>query len=88
MEEFLKSLGINEEGITEEDGCYVIDFMSDDEWSKAYSRLDNSDEIFEDEDSSNVSMDASTIQFVNDDYTVTLLADFNEDTYRLSCREN
>lgn len=88
MKEFLKNIGILESGNISDDGCYVIDFKNDIEWSKAYSRLDKSSEVEEDEDSTNVTMESSTVQFINDTYTITMKADFESDTYQLICREN
>ena len=88
MKEFLDSLGISDLGNMSDDGCYIIDFKSDLEWSKAYSKLDKSDMVEEEEDSSNITMESSTVQFVNDEYTVTMIADFDSDIYKLVCREN
>ena len=88
MKDFLKDLGIANSGNMSDDGCYVIDFKNDLEWSKAYSKLDKSNEVDEDEESTNVTMESSTIQFINETYTITLVADFESDTYRLVCREN
>ena len=88
MDEFLKSLGITDKGNISDDSCYVIDFEDDVAWSKAYSKLDKSNEVEEEEDSTNVTMESSTVQFVNDEYTITMKADFESDTYQLICREN
>lgn len=88
MKDFLESLGITNSGTISDDGCYIIDFKNDTEWSKAYSKLDKSDKIDEDEDSTNVTFESSTVQFINEEYTITMLADFDADTYKLVCREN
>lgn len=87
MEEFLNEIGIVQKGNISDDGCYVIDFASDREWSQAQSKLDRSDLVAEEEDSTVVSMETVVLQYVNDEYNITLSADFNADQYRLVMRE-
>ena len=88
MKDFLREIGITKNGNMSDDGCYIIDFDNDTEWSKANSILDKSNLVDEEEDSSNVAIEAVTIQYVGDDYTITMMADFDSDNYRLICREN
>lgn len=88
MEEFLNELGIDKEPILSTNGDYVIDISDSTEFGKYYSKLDNSDLVEENEESSTVTMDNVNSQFINDDYTITLIADFNEDTYKMVIREN
>ena len=88
MEEFLNKLNITKKGTLADDGCYVIDLDNSNEYGRAYSRLDKSDLVYEDEDSSIVTYENSSIQYINDDYTITLLADFDADKYTLTCKEN
>lgn len=88
MKDFLEEIGITNSGNISDDGCYVIDFKNDIEWSKAYSKLDKSDLVDEEDDSTNITMESSTVQFVGDEFTITMTADFESDIYKLVCREN
>lgn len=88
MKDFLEEIGITNSGNISDDGCYVIDFKNDIEWSKAYSKLDKSDLVDEEDDSTNITMESSTVQFVGDEFTITMTADFESDIYKLICREN
>ena len=88
MEEFLKSIGINEKGVTAKDGSYVIDIPDSNTYGKYLSKLDRSTEVEEDTESSQVTEDVGSIQYVNDNFTITLLSDFDQDTYKLTIREN
>lgn len=88
MEELLKQIGITQEGEYTDDGCYVVDIADDTEYGKIYSKLDKSDLVDEDEDSSQITMDTSSIQYIGDDYSLTLLGDFEGEVYKLTIREN
>lgn len=88
MDLFLRKLGIHQEGEFTDDGNYVIELEDDDEYAKVYSLLDKSNELEEDEDASQLTNDNSSVQYVNDKYTITLLADYDSDQYALICREN
>lgn len=87
MEEFLKSLGITGQ-LQKSKSSYVLDIVDSDEYGKIYSLLDKSDELEEDSESSQVTLDYSSIQFFNDDYMIQLIADFDADEYRLTIKEN
>ena len=88
MDEFLKNLGITQEGEFTDDGNYIIDTENDDEYAKIYSILDKSKDLEEDEDASQLTNENSSIQYINDDFTITLLIDYESDQYVLVCREN
>lgn len=88
MEEFLKELGIDRKYEQSDSGSYVIDLKDSIDYGRIYSILDRSDLIDEDSESSQVTEDTSSVQYSNDEYTLTLLADFNEDQYKLTIREN
>ena len=83
MEEFLKELGIQGTPQRTDDGTYVLDIEGPDNYGRIYSRLDRSALLEEDEDASQLTFDTSSIRYQNDEYMLTLLADFNEDTYQL-----
>lgn len=88
MENFLRKLGIEYEGEYTDDNNYFIELENDDEFAKVYSILDKTTELEEDEDASQLTTDTASIQYVNDDYTITLLSDYESDQYALICREN
>lgn len=88
MEDFLKQIGIVPTGTMSDDGCYVMDIEDSNEYGKIYSVLDQCDEVYEDEDSSFVTSEQGSIQYINDKYTLTLISQFDTDIYRLTVREN
>ena len=88
MNELLKQIGIDAEPVKGENGSYNIDIEDPNEYGRYFSKLDKSDIVEEEQDASSVNFENSSIQFTNDKYTLTLLADFENDTYSLNIREN
>lgn len=88
MNELLKQIGIDAEPVKGENGSYNIDIEDSNEYGRYFSKLDKSDLVEEEQDASSVNFENSSIQFTNDDYTLTLIADFENDTYSLNIREN
>ena len=88
MEEFLRELNIFEKPVKSDDGNYVITIEDSDDYGRIYSKLDRSNLVQEDEDSSQVTIDGSSIQYNSDKYRLTLLADFEGDTYSLVISDN
>lgn len=86
MEEFLREIGINNELIKTDDGNYKIDIPDSNEFAKIYSKLDKSLLVDEDEESSQVTVDTISIQYLGDKYTITLLGDLDADTYSLTIK--
>ena len=60
---------------------YNIDIEDANEYGRYFSKLDKSDLVEEEQDASSVNFENSSIQLTNDKYTLTLLADFENDTY-------
>ena len=89
MEELLRKIGINETP-TKTDNGYVINLNDSDEYGRYYSKLDKSDLVEEDDESSQVTLENSSIQYLSEDgkYLFTLLADFDGDIYTLTIKEN
>lgn len=89
MEELLRKIGINETP-TKTDSGYVINLNDSDEYARYYSKLDRSDLVEEDDESSQVTLENSSIQYLSEDgkYLFTLLADFDGDVYTLTIKEN
>ena len=87
IKEFIKQLGINDTG-NYINYIYVIDIPDANAFGKYYSLLDRSELIDEDTESSSVDEDSSNIQFTNDTYVLTLVADFENSLYKLTIKEN
>lgn len=88
MEEFLKEVGITKEPTLSEDGTMVVEIDNSNEYAKFYSILEKSELVDEDETSSQLTLEASSIQYVGDDYVITLMSDLEADTYKLTIKEN
>ncbi len=86
MDKFLNSIGIYLSG-TQKNGKYVIDLADSNEYDKILNKLERADSLEEDEDSSVVGYDSASSVFENDDYYITILADFKNDTYKLTVKE-
>lgn len=82
MDEFLKSLGINEAGVYE-GHKYVVELADSDTYSKAYTILSKSDKVDLDGDWTLVSQKMSELMFLSDDYDVKLIANYTDDIYRI-----
>ena len=87
MEEFLKELGIDGELNAGKNGVYVLDIMDSDEYGKIYSKLDKSKLLDEVTDNSQITYSTANIQYESDDYIITLLADFDNDSYKMTIKE-
>lgn len=87
MEDFLKELGINKQGHFGRDGEYIVDIESANAWGTIYSKLDNSDLLEPQEDSSLLTDSNASLIYFSDDYQLTLIADFNNDSYKLVVSE-
>lgn len=89
MEEFLKRVGINtEEAQVDEDGVLTIDLENFDNFTYAYSQLDNTEELEIDDDTTNFTDTNGTVLFVGSDYHISIVSDFDNDIYKLVCEEN
>lgn len=88
MEEFLERIGLPSNGDYSSEGIFIVELKDSDEFAKAYSKLDRSNLVEEDIDSSVMSLDNGSIQFIGDDYSITLLSNDEDDDYRLTVKEN
>lgn len=88
MEEFLREIGIEQEVEETDDGKLIIEIEDSDEYGRIFSKLDKSDLVDEDQESSQITLDTSSIQFESDEYLITLLANFDTDEYKLTIKEN
>lgn len=83
MDEFIKSLGITDDGHYESDNKYVIDIEDSNKYSKIYSILDKSDKVDLDTDLTLVSSKVSELTYLSDDYDIKLIANFTDDVYKV-----
>lgn len=87
LKKFLEQLGITQVGHYTKSNSYIIDIEDSNEYGKIYSLLDKSDEVEEDDDSSTITIHNSNIVFESEEYQFILMADFDQDTYKLVCKE-
>lgn len=87
MKELLKSIGITEAGYFSEDGNYIIDFENSNDFNRAFNKLDKSDKLEENDDSSVANLNVSNIMYMADTYSLNLIADFEQDVYKLVVTE-
>lgn len=87
MKELLSKIGISNPGEFSEEGNYVVDFENSQQFNKAFSRLDKSDLVDENEDASVTNLDVSNVMYESDKYALNLIADFGQDIYKLVVSE-
>jgi len=87
INELLNRLNITKEPVRNDNGSFTIDIDNSNEYSSYYSKLNKADFLEQDDEASQVSIETSSIQFLSDDFTITLLADFDNDSYKMIIRE-
>ena len=88
IEELVQELGIDKEGSYTPNDSYVIDLDSSDEFGKIYSKLDTNEDLEYEEDSSLLTVNNSSMIYnYKDKYQIVLIADFNNDAYKVTIRE-
>lgn len=87
MKELLKQIGITEPGYFDEDGNYVIDFDNSNQMNKAFIKLEKSNLVEENENSSVINLQVSNILYVSDRFSLNLISDFDQDQYKLVVTE-
>ena len=84
IEELLSELGISEKGSYADDASYVIDIDGSNQYGRVNSILDRSDLLEEIASSSFVTTENANIDYkYEDQYILSLIADFDEDEYKL-----
>lgn len=87
MKNLLKELGINEVGYYSKENNYVIDLDDSNHFNKIFSKLQKNDKVEENEDSSVVNLSVSNVLFLTDNYSLNLIADFDQNIYKLVVTE-
>ena len=70
MKELLRKIGITEAGYFSSNNNYVIDFDNSEEYNKAFSKLDRTDLVEENDDTSVINMSVSNIMYSNNDFSL------------------
>ena len=83
MKDLLRKIGITEEGYRTSDNNYVIDLDDSDHFNQIFSKLDKSEEVEENEDSSLVTLKVTNILYLAEGHALNLIADFEQDAYKL-----
>ena len=87
MKNLLKEIGITDVGYFSNDGNYIIDFEDSDQFNKAFGKLQKSDLVEENEDSSVINLNVSNVLYISDGFSLNLIADFEQDVYKLVVTE-
>lgn len=84
IRELLDSLGIDREGAPGDNGTYTVDITDSNEFGRFNSILDKSDLLEEVIESSYLTAENANLDYKFEDrYLLSLIADFDEDTYKL-----
>ena len=82
----LKDLGVSDEG-NFEDKRYILELTDSNEYAKYYTILDQYEDL-ELNDSSSMSQEYATVlTYINEDFKVSLNANFNDDYYTFVVEE-
>lgn len=87
MKELLNKIGITKAGHFSNSGEYIIEFENDTEYNKAFSKLDRTELVEENPDGGAVTLNTSIVVYSNDDFTLQLVSDFDNDNYKLIVKE-
>jgi hypothetical protein len=83
MKELLKKIGIDIPGYYSDSNTYVVELDDSNEYSKAFTKLDNTDLVDEMSDSSVSNAYVSNVMYINDYYSINIIADFESETYKI-----
>ena len=83
MKELLKKIGIDGSGYYSDSNTYVIDLEDSNAYNKAFTKLDNTSLVDEMSESSVSNTYISNVMYINDRYSINIIADFESDTYKI-----
>ena len=87
IRDVLRDLGIAFDGEYSKDGSYIIDLYDSDQFGKIYSLLEKNKDVENLEDLSTLTIHNSNIAYLYDDYELNLIADFDQNLYKLVITE-
>lgn len=84
IEEYLRSIGINYEGIRK-NKTYIIDLLDSDDYGKVYSILDKSEDLEELQDNQVITEQGGSIKYESksEPYILDLISDWDGSKYQL-----
>ena len=86
--QLLKELGIDKRGSYADTDTYVIDLDNSNDYGRINSILDRSDLLDPIDESSYLTVDAASLDYkYEDQFIISLIADFEEDYYQLVITE-
>ena len=83
MKELLKKIGIDGSGYYSDSNTYVIDLEDSNAYNKAFTKIDNTSLVDEMSESSVSNAYISNVMYINDRYSINIIADFESDTYKI-----
>lgn len=85
FEEYLKSIGISNSGTIGDDGSYVIQLNTSNEFGKMFTKLDSVDDMEQLEDNQVITEQGSSLMYQSssEPYLLNLIADFDNNVYQL-----
>ena len=88
-ETVLKELNIDKGGTYGDDGAFVVDIKNSDEFGKIYSKLDNTDLLEYQDENSLLTSDNANLNYIfgEGEFLVSLIGDFENDSYQLTITE-
>ena len=88
-ETVLKNLGINKSGTYSEDGSFVVDIDSSDEFGKIFSILEDSDLLIPQEDNGILTDESANMNYLyeDEDFLISLSGDLENDIYQMTITE-
>ncbi len=87
LEDLLRKLNLVLDGSYSKDGSYIADIYDSNEFGRVYSALDSNRDVEELYDNSLLNTHSANISYLYGDYQLTLVADFDEDLYKLVITE-
>lgn len=87
MDEIINELGLSEYEIEQDENKTVIHLGNDNMYSKVFSTLNNSEDYWENEEEGHLDLDGSKYVFENNDFKISVIADFNDDEYTVEIEE-
>lgn len=88
-ETILKNLGVDKSGTYSEDGSFVVDIDSSDEFGKIFSILEDSDLLIPQEDNGILTDESANMNYLyeDEDFLISLSGDLENDIYQMTITE-
>lgn len=87
MDDVLKELGLTSYDVKTSNNISYIDLLDENKFAKVFSKLNSSNDFWEDEESSSLDLDGSQYAFENNNYYIIITSNFIEDKYSITIEE-